>query len=92
MEGMPSWCGQENLPAHIGKKLEDGRKIVPISLVQIYAYYHPNGDMIGSWVEAEKWFKQQGCTVVPDEEFDEYRFRVFEVPGSLKNVYFTKSF
>lgn len=38
METMPSWCGQETLPANMGKKLEDDQRIVPISLVEVYAF------------------------------------------------------
>ena len=90
MENMPSWCGQETLPADIGKKLEDGRRIISESLVKLYAYYNPNGDELGSWLEAKKWFENQGCKVVSDEEFNEYRFRVFEVPGDCSTLYFIK--
>ncbi len=92
MEGMPLWCGQETLPANIGKKLEDGRRIVSESLVRLYAYYHPNEDVLGSWLEAKRRFEQQSCEIVPDEEFNSYRFRVFEVPGDGSTLYFMKGF
>lgn len=55
METMPLWYGQDTLPARIGKKLENGQKIVSVSLVETYAFFHPvEGNMIASWVEAEK--------------------------------------
>ncbi|MDO8443756.1 MAG: hypothetical protein Q7S78_02115 [Candidatus Azambacteria bacterium] len=73
------------------KKLEDGRKIVSESLVRIYAFSHPeNGDMIANWLAAEKWFENQGCEIVSDKKFNEYRFRVFEVPGDGSTLYFIK--
>jgi len=91
METMPSWCGQETLPANIGKKLEDGQRIVPVSLVKIYAFFHPvNGNMLASWVAAEKWFKKQKCAIVSDEEYSSYRFRVIEIPGDGSTLYFIK--
>ena len=94
METMPSWCGQDTLPANIGKTLEDGQRIVSVSLVETYAFFHPvnGGEKLASWVAAEQWFKEQGCTIVSNEEYDSYRFRVFEVPGSVKTLYFIKLF
>ncbi len=91
MDIMPLWCEQNVLPAHIGRKLEDGRKIVSVAIIRVYAYFHPNGDRLGSWLNAERWFKDQGCEIVSDEEYDSYRFRVFKAPGSLNDAYFTKS-
>lgn len=82
MENMPSWCGREILPDHFGEKLKDGQKIVSESLVRIYAYFHPKGDVLESWLEAKKWFENQKYEIVPDEEFDEHKFRAFEIPGN----------
>jgi len=75
----------------VGKKLEDGRKIVSESLVRLYAFYHPNGDALGSWLEAKKLFENQECEIVSDEEYNSYRFRVIEIPGDGSTLYFTKS-
>lgn len=67
----------------IGKTLEDGRKIVSKSLVGIYAFSHPkNGDTVASWLAAENWFKNQGCVIVSDEEYNSYGICVVTFPGS----------
>lgn len=79
---MPSWCAQDILPANIGKTLEDGRKIVPKSVVDLYAFFHPSGNMTDSWIAAEKWFKSQGYEIVSDEEFNKLKFGVSEIPGN----------
>jgi len=75
----------------VGKKLEDGQKIISESLVRLYAYYHPDGDALGSWLEAKKLFENQGCKIVSDEEYSSYKFRVIEIPGDGSTLYFTKS-
>ncbi|MBU2082023.1 hypothetical protein KKH14_01200 [Patescibacteria group bacterium] len=75
----------------VGKKIEDGRKIISESLVRLYAFSHPeNGDAVASWVAAEKWFKEQGCGIVSDEEYSSYKFRVIEIPGDGSTLYFIK--
>mgnify|MGYP001568386490 FL=1 len=74
----------------VGKNLEDGRKIISESLVRLYAYYHLNGDALGSWLEAKKLFENQGHKIVSDEEYNSYRFRVIEIPGDGSTLYFMK--
>ena len=74
----------------VGKKIEDERKIISESLVRLYAYYHPNGDALGNWLDAKKIFENQGYKIVSDEEYNSYRFRVIEIPGDGSTLYFMK--
>jgi len=75
-KSVPWWYGRD-IPSSIhGKKLADGRKVVPKFFVEVRANIHPvnGGDPFLSWLEAEKWFKDHGWEIMGDAEWYAHKY------------------
>lgn len=75
-KSVPWWYGRD-IPSSIhGKKLADGRKVVPKFFVEVRANIHPvnGGDPFLSWLEAERWFNNQGWEIMEDDEWYAHKY------------------
>lgn len=73
---VPWWYGMP-LPAEgsvFGKKLINGREVIPKYFVAVRAFLNPakDGDSVTAWLAAEKYFRDRGFTWVTNEEFDSH--------------------
>ncbi|MBU2037135.1 hypothetical protein KJ866_03005 [Patescibacteria group bacterium] len=87
------WYGMPLPAVVLGKRLADGRKVVPKFFVEVHANLNPvaGGDSFLSWLAAEGWFRSQGWEMVDNAEWEEYSERI-EESGTGKVLCFKKWF